>query len=95
MLLREASVAGSMVATFAHHDSRIMPPFMVSTLHKVGHCLAQHIALGCSSNLLGAIEGAPGKVATNSNSGSTGAVIVSKVLAGMIVGGNVGGVNSG
>ena len=40
MLLDKASVAGSMVATFAHHNDGTTPPFEVSTLHKAGQCLA-------------------------------------------------------
>ena len=39
MLLDEASIAGSMVATFAHHDDGTAPPFEVSTPLETGQCL--------------------------------------------------------
>ena len=40
MLLDEASVARSIVATLAHYDNWTAPPFEVSTLHEAGWCLA-------------------------------------------------------
>ena len=39
MLLDEASIAGSMVATFAHHGDGTAPLLEVSTLHETGQCL--------------------------------------------------------
>ena len=39
ILLDEASIVGSMVATFGHYDDGTTPSFEVSTLHETGQSL--------------------------------------------------------
>ena len=39
MILDEASIAGSIGATFTHHDDGTAPPFEVSTPLETGQCL--------------------------------------------------------
>ena len=93
ILLNKVSAASSMVATFTHYDNGISPPFEVSTLHEVGHCLAQQIASGCDSSLLGAIIGTLEAFTINSTSGSIKAMTINMVLAGVIFGGSAKGVD--